>query len=769
MVTGTVQGVGFRPFVWRLASRHGLSGFVANGPEGVTIELQGETASIDSLITALRGESPPLAEVARIDVEQLPIAQESVARFWIRESDTADQPALSGPAAVPPDIATCPACLAEIRDPTNRRFRHAFTNCTDCGPRFTIIQSLPYDRPRTTMATFPMCPACAAEYDDPADRRFHAQPTACPQCGPIVWFTAADDPGGIAVERTAAPCRGDDAIEAARDRLRRGGLLAIKGMGGFHLVCDATSDRAVARLRERKHRQQKPLAVMVADTAAACRCADVTPQEQLLVESRSRPIVLARKRPDGGGLSAAIAPGNDFVGLMLPCMPLYHLLCEGMPPLVMTSGNRAEEPIAHDNHDAAHRLGPLVDGFLMHDRAIHVPCDDSVVRCAAGASLPIRRSRGHAPLPIRLAGGGPPVLAVGGELKATLCVARDDHAFMSQHLGDMGNLETLAAFGHAADHMMRLFDVVPSVVACDMHPGYLSTEWARRFAAERGIPLRAVQHHEAHVASLLADHAAIDMPLIGVCFDGTGYGRDGTIHGGEVFIAPRGTGGGMHRGAHLEPFMLPGGDTAIRHPWRTALAMLHAAGIEWRDDMPPVASAPPEVIAVVRRQLDTGLACVATTSMGRIFDAVAALAGVKQSISYEAEAAMNLEALAAGANDTGEAYAMPIIAGEPLRIEWRPAVAGIVEDLRGGVDAAVIASRFHRGVAGVIADVAIRLRQRSGINAVGLTGGVFQNVLLARLTVDALHAAGFTVLLHERVPPNDGGLALGQAVIAQNG
>ncbi len=762
-VVGTVQGVGFRPFVWRLAERHRLAGFVRNGSAGVMIEVQGLPAAVEAFMTALRDESPLLADVIQVDIEKRPVDPTQAEAFAILESE-ADASRGGAAASVPSDIATCPACLAELRDPADRRFRYPFINCTDCGPRFTIIQSLPYDRPRTTMAAFPMCPACAAEYADPADRRFHAQPNACPACGPSVWLTMVHDPGGVAIARPEGGSRGDAAIKAARERIRAGDVLAVKSLGGFHLVCDATSDAAVGRLRERKQRVAKPLAVMVADIDVAWRCTDVSEQERLLLESPARPIVLVAKRADGGGLAEGVAPGNDFIGLMLPALPLQHLLCENMPPLVMTSGNLTEEPIACENAEAAARLAGLVDGFLMHDRGIETACDDSVIRCMAGAPLPIRRSRGYAPLPIQLGRPGPAVLAVGGELKATLCISRDDQAIMSQHIGDMGNLETLDTLGRAADHLLRLYEITPAAVACDMHPGYLSADWARRFAADHGIPLVAVQHHEAHVASLLADHAAIEMPVIGVCFDGTGYGRDGTIWGGEVFVAPRGATAPMERAANLEPFAMPGGDAAIRHPWRVALALLQAAGIEWDSRLAPVAHASAEAARVLQQQLEGGLNCVASTSVGRLFDAVASLAGVKQLIDYEAEAAMNLQTLAAASHVDGS-YSLPVLGGEPLRIDWRPAVAEIVGEVLAGVAAATIAARFHAGVAAAIADVCTRLQRRTGIDTVGLTGGVFQNAVLVELTVKALQAAGFDVLLHERVPPNDGGLALGQATI----
>jgi hydrogenase maturation protein HypF len=760
-VGGVVQGVGFRPFVWRLAHRHALGGWVENDPSGVTLELQGQAGAIEACLADLRERAPALAALESIDIRELPVDPATPIRFVIRES-VATRVAVA--AAVPPDVATCDACLAELRDPADRRHGYPFTSCTDCGPRFTIVTDLPYDRSRTTMRSFAMCGACVREYEDPADRRFHAETIACPACGPTVWFTGPDDPGGLAVAMPGDARRGERAIAHARDRLRSGDILAVKGVGGFHLTCDATSAATVGRLRERKHRPDKPLAVMVADVETARRCAIVTGHEQGLLESRERPIVLVRKRADAGVLVDAVAPGNGFVGIMLPSTPLHHMLCAGMPPVVMTSGNLAEEPIATGNGEAAARLSSLVDGFLMHDLDIHVPCDDSVVRCVAGAVLPIRRGRGHVPLPLPLGSTGPTVLAVGGELKAAVCLAAGPRAIMSQHVGDMGTLETLEALGRVAEHLMRLFAIEPEAVACDLHPGYLSAGWARRFAAERGIPVVPVQHHEAHVAAVMAEHGIHDGPLLGVCFDGTGYGRDGTIQGGEFLIVEQGR---FRRAAHLDVFPLPGGDASIRHPWRTALAMLHAAGIAWDESLPPVRAASEQERRVLRRQLETGVNCTGTSSVGRLFDGVAAIAGVRHSVTHEAEAAMGLESLAMAAGDDGTGYGMPVVTGEPMRIDWRPLVGRVAADVIAGVSRASIAGRFHRGVAVMIADVCVRLREATGIGRVGLTGGVFQNALLVELTIDVLHRAGFEVLLHERVPPNDGGLALGQAVLAR--
>jgi hydrogenase maturation protein HypF len=759
-ITGVVQGVGFRPFIWRRATGLGLSGWVENESGGVIAEVQGESDTVAAFISGLAAAAPPLAVVEHVAVEnRSPAACEPA--FEIRAS--AARPGRSTP--LPPDIATCDACRAEVADPADRRCGYPFTNCTDCGPRYTIITDLPYDRASTTMRPFEMCAACAAEYHDPASRRFHAQPNACPACGPMVWLCRSD---AVAVERATARGVGDAAIEAARDVLRAGEILAVKGLGGFHLACDATNPTAVTRLRDRKQRVGKPVAVMVADVAAARAVAEVGSDEAELLTSRERPIVLLRPRCGVSGsdaVAAAVSPGNDFIGVLLPYAPLHELLCRGMPPLVMTSGNVSEEPIVHDNVTAARVLAPLADALLLHDRDIHLACDDSVVRRMAGGVVPIRRSRGYAPLPIALGGPGRNVLAVGGELKAALCITRGDQAFMSQHLGDMGNLETLDALAHTAEHLLRLFRVEPAAVVADLHPGYLSTDWARRFAGERGIPLVQVQHHQSHVAALRAE-ARIDeaAPFIGVCFDGTGHGagEPAEIWGGEFFTGPA---GGIQRAAHLDPFPLPGGDASIRQPWRVAVALLHAAGIPWDERLPPVAAA--RGLEVMRRQLERQINSVPTTSMGRLFDAVASLVGTRHDISYEAEAALNLEALAAR-GDTPTRYVFGVVDGAwPLRIDWRPVIAAIAADVFAGVSPARIAAAFHAAVAAMIVEVCGRLRQAGAGDTVGLTGGVFQNAVLTEGAAAGLAAAGFRAVLHRLVPPNDGGLALGQAVLGR--
>ena len=760
VVTGIVQGVGFRPYVWRRATSLGLAGWVANDAGGVVIDVRGPAATVAAFLDGLAAAAPPLAAVQDVRVSAVPHADDHRAEgdgFMIVASDTRPGAGTSPPA----DVASCAGCLAEVAAPTGRRHGYAFTNCTDCGPRYTIIEGLPYDRAATTMRSFAMCPWCAAEYADPADRRFHAQPIACPACGPRLWFAARDVAAGR-TERPAGPPDDAAAIAAARALLRAGGIVAVKGLGGFHVCCDATSAAAVARLRAGKKRPGKPFAVLVADVAAAGEIGAFDAVEAEAVVAHDRPIVLVRKTAAGSlSLAAGVAPGTDLVGIMLPCMPLQHMLCLGMPPLVMTSGNVADEPIVTDNAAAVTRLGAIADGFLLHDRRIHAACDDSVVRCVAGRPVPVRLARGRAPLPIGLGGDGPNVLAVGGDLKAAPCVTRGDTAFMGQHVGDTGSLATLAALARTSGHLLGLLRVEPEAVVADLHPGSAAAAWAARFAEARGIPLVRVQHHEAHLAALLADRAAGD--VIGVCCDGTGYGRDGTIQGGEFIVAGR---DGMRRVAHLEAFPLPGGDAAIRHPWRVALALLHAAGVPWDERLAPVQAAGAAGRRVLARQLATGAGCVPTTSMGRLFDGVAALAGLRQSVTYEAEAALALEAAADPDGGAG-GYAFAIRDGDPVRVEWAGVVAGVAADACAGAPAALIAGRFHRGVATMFAAVCGRLQERGAGRLVGLTGGVFQNAALAGLTADALRTVDFEVLLHDRVPCNDGGLALGQAVLGR--
>ena len=761
-ISGIVQGVGFRPFIWRRAREHGLAGWVGNSPAGVTVEVQGAEEAVERFVAGLAAAAPALAAIETVTVVELP-AEPAPAPFAIAPSTATGDAVISLPA----DVATCEACLAEVRTPSNRRHRYPFTNCTDCGPRYTIIDALPYDRAATAMRGFPLCPRCAAEYADPGDRRFHAQPNACPDCGPAVWWTRAADPGGCVTERRRARCVGEHGLAAARAVVRAGGVVAVKGLGGFHLVCDATSAAAVDRLRARKRRGAKPCAVLVADVAAARRIALVDAAEADLLAARDRPIVILRKGSVASRLAAGVAPGTGFIGVMLPSTPLHHLLCAGMPALVMTSGNLAEEPIVIDNEEAVRRLAPLVDGFLMHDRPIRASCDDSVVRRAAGGVVPIRRSRGLAPAALVLHRTGPAVLAVGAELKVALCAARGDRAWLGPHVGDMGGPETLRAASVAAERLLRLCGVEPVAIVADLHPGYLSTGWARELAAERGVPLVQVQHHEAHVAALLAEHGGRGR-AIGVCFDGTGFGHDGTIWGGEFLVAE---GPMLRRAAHLEPWHLPGGDACVRHPWRTALAALHAAGSPWDRRLAAVQAAGAAGTSVIGRQLDARLHGVATTSMGRLFDAVAALAGVRQSVTYEAEAALALESLATRCASSTDSYAFSVLEGcdgETLLVRWHDLVRAIAADTLAGRPAEETAADFHRATATMIVEVCSRLRSREDCHVVGLTGGVFQNAVLLDGAVRELAAAGFEVLAPRRVPPNDGGIAFGQAVRARD-
>ncbi len=736
-VTGVIQGVGFRPFVCNLARELGLSGFVRNHPAGVTIEAEGEATILKSFEHTIVCRRPPLAIVDELTSVEIPACGDLA--FEILSSEAADF--VSTP--VPPDIATCDECLRELKDPANRRFGYPFLNCTSCGPRFTIIRDLPYDRPATTMAAFTMCALCETEYHDPADRRFHTQPSACPVCGPAVFLNNVT---------------GSAAIAEARGLLGKGAILAIKGIGGFHLACDATSTESVGRLRERKHRFEQPFAVMARDLTAARAIARIDDGEARLLTSRERPVVLLRKTPQSP-LSPLVSPGNGCVGIMLPYSPLHHLLIDTVP-LVMTSANPSGQPIVRENREAIVRLTGIADAFLMHNRDIEVVCDDSVVRTFENREMPLRRSRGYAPLPVRLRHDGPTVLAAGAELKSTFCIAKGRYAWVSQHIGDLGTLETQQAFERALDHMLRLFRVEPQRIACDLHPGYQSSRWAVNFAQQRGIGLLKIQHHHAHVISLLADAGlAPESPVIGIAFDGTGYGTDGAIWGGEVLIA---RGAAFERFAHLRYIPLAGGDASIRVPARTALAHLRAAGIAWDDDLPCVSAFEPVELRVLSRQFERGLNCVSCSSMGRLFDAVASLTGVRQRVTYEGQAAIEMESLAGHAE--ARDYPAEILAGE---MDPAPLIRAIIADLRQAVPRERIIAGFHNAIARWILTLAIAAREQTNIKRVALTGGVFQNVTLLQCAATLLRSENFEVLIHRTVPPGDGGLALGQALLAR--
>ncbi|MGB9249096.1 MAG: carbamoyltransferase HypF [Mycobacterium sp.] len=751
-VTGVVQGVGFRPFVHRIATDLGLTGFVGNDSGAVFLEVQGPGTHIDEFRRRLRAEVPPLASISAVHVVDVDADTLCDTGFRIVES----QAVAGATTPIPPDIAVCDDCIAELFDPSDRRYRHPFVTCTNCGPRFTIIRALPYDRPATTMSAFAMCERCAAEYHDPADRRFHAQPIACPDCGPSLWFAAHG-------ERVAGS---DAGLGATQRALAAGTVVAIKGIGGYHLACRVDDEAAVVALRARKARGAKPFAILVADLAIARRYAHVDDTEAAVLSSPARPIVLLRRRRDAP-LAEAVAPGSPLVGLMLPYSPIHHLLLAPVPgvdapvplALVLTSANRSDDPICFTEDDAVQRLPPLCDAVLDHDRPIHVPCDDSVVRVVDDRELPIRRSRGYAPLPVDLGRAGPAVLAVGGELKNTFCLTDGARAYLSGHIGDMETLETLRAFERAVGQLSQIRHEAVRLAA-DLHPGYHTRNWAERRAGDR--PLDLIQHHHAHVVSLLAEHGRLGEPVIGVSFDGTGYGCDQTIWGGEILkLGPDSQ--RFARVGHLLPVPLPGGDAAVRNPWRMALSQLWMAGIDWTPDLPPIAAATPAELRLTRSQLESGSGCVPCSSMGRLFDAVASLLGVRQRIDYEGQAAIELEALADSIGDT----AGPTL-GLAVRVDGVIDPAGMlramVSALRAGVQPGVLAAEFHKAVAVAVTEA---VRKAAGpIRLVGLTGGVFQNVLLLRGCRQRLQQAGFEVLIHHTVPPNDGGLALGQAAIS---
>ena len=756
-VTGVVQGVGFRPFVHRVATELGLAGFVGNDSGAVFLEVQGRPASVKEFGLRLRAEAPPLARITDVRVADVAADPACPTEFQI----VASQLAVGTTSPIPPDIAVCDDCIAELFDPLDRRYRHPFVTCTNCGPRFTIIRQLPYDRPATTMSGFAMCARCATEYHDPADRRFHAQPIACPDCGPSLWFASP-----------AGRVRGSDAaLNAVQVALASGNVVAIKGVGGYHLACAVDDATAVDALRARKARGAKPFAMLVRDLDVARRYAHVDDAEAAVLSGPARPIVLLRRRADAP-VAAAVAPGSPLLGLMLPYSPIHHLLLAPVPgapgpvpdALVLTSANRSDEPICFTDNDVRQRLSVLCDAVLDHDRPIHVPCDDSVVRVVHDESgtheLPIRRSRGYAPLPIDLKLEAPAVLAVGGELKNTFCLTDGNRAYLSGHVGDMATWETLRAFERAVSQLSEIRGR-PARLAADLHPGYHTRSWAERHADER--PLDLVQHHHAHVVSLLAEHGRLGEPIVGVSFDGTGYGCDETIWGGEVLTLDSRS-HRFVRAGHLAAVPLPGGDAAVRNPWRMALSQLWMAGIDWTPDLAPVAAATAAELRLTRSQLETGAGCVPCSSMGRLFDAVASLLGVRHRIDYEGQAAIELEALAQTAGQTGTQPALPLAVLPDGVIDPAPMVQAVVAALHTGTPPPVLAAAFHQAVAEAVAEVVAQVA--GGTTLVGLTGGVFQNVLLLGACRSRLRQNGFEVLTHHTVPPNDGGLALGQAAVA---
>lgn len=778
-VRGVVQGVGFRPFVHTLATTLGLAGWVCNDDEGVLIEVEGASEVVDEFGLRLRRLSPPMAHITSVEAASGTCTGDI--EFSIVRSVAGGSTAHGAIASLPPDLAVCSDCLREMFDPRDRRYRHPFITCTNCGPRFTIALGLPYDRARTTMAAFEMCAACALEYHDPADRRFHAQPLACHECGPRLELI---DRGG---ERLHT---GEGALRATQRLLVDGAIVAVKGIGGYHLMCDATNPLAVATLRARKRRGGKPLAVMVAGLEVLAGVTVPSAAEVAALLGPQRPILLLRR--DGrGSLQPAwpisVAGDAADVGVMLPYAPVHHLLFDGLATrvLVCTSGNLADEPIVTDDDEAFERLGAIADAWLRHDRVIHRPCDDSVVRVVGHTAGPVvsravsdpdaadrtlvRRSRGWAPLPVELGNWHgeelPGVLAMGGDLKNVVAVASGRSAWLSQHLGDLGELATYRAVRRAAEQLLSLTRVSPTLVAIDAHPGYLSARLGREIAGDLGVPVVAVQHHHAHIVSVLAEAgraatSANHDPVIGFAFDGTGFGPDGTIWGGEVLVADAAH---AERVAHLAAVPLPGGDAAIEQPARAALAHLWAAGCAWDQRLPCVSWFAEPERAVVRVQLERRLATVPTSSMGRLFDAVAALAGVRQVVEFEAQAAIELEAVADPDADGSYGFAF---ADRDGSIDAGPVIREVVRDVLAGEPAGVVSTRFHRAVTAMVLDTARRARRARRLHTSVLTGGVFQNVLLMQGCAASLEADGFEVLRNRLVPTNDGGLALGQAVVA---
>jgi hydrogenase maturation protein HypF len=756
LVRGVVQGVGFRPFVYRLASEEELSGSIANDTDGVAIEIEGLASRVALFLERLRQEAPPLARIDSITAIDAKATGDK--GFHIVASESHGRVSTG----IPADAATCPDCLRELLDPDDRRFRYPFLNCTNCGPRFTITRRIPYDRPQTSMAQFPMCPACQSEYDDPLNRRFHAQPNACWECGPRVWLESAD--GGAI---TAA-----DPILETIGRLMDGQVIAIKGIGGFHLSVDATNEEGILRLRQRKQRYGKPLAVMVRDVDRAKALCEIGAEEERLLQIAARPIVLAQLREDAE-IAPSVAPGIPWLGVFLPYAPLQHLLFADVrvKALVMTSANLSEEPIAIDNVEARRRLGGIADAFLMHDREILQRCDDSVAAVVDGARQLIRRARGFVPLAIPLPLNSPPLLAVGGHLKSVFALARGRFAYQSQHLGDLENLTGLEFFKESLAHLSHTFEIEPEVVVHDMHPGYLSTSWSKEFASERGQRLIGVQHHHAHVAGCMAEHG-LACPVIGLALDGTGYGIDGRIWGGEVLISKPGS---FERFAHLDYVPMPGGEAAVREPGRMAFGHLQAAGFDMGESaILEISGTGVKEAPVLSRMIARGINSPLTSSLGRLFDAVAAVVLRRFEVDYEAQAAIELEGIAVDASeslDVEAPYKIEFVDGnwgrrEATRISTAPIWKSIIGDLNEGMTQAAISASFHTSIAHAFVEAARRARSATGIEVVALSGGCMHNRRLTKLLRMGLERDGFRVYQHRNVSPGDGGLSYGQLAVA---
>ena len=746
-IEGIVQGVGFRPYIYNLARSKKLRGYVLNNGHGVEIEVEGNPDAIGEFVRLIPRSLPPRAQMVSLQQEHLPPVH--FADFTIRESSSRDERT----ALISPDIAVCQDCLRELFNPRDRRYRYPFINCTNCGPRYTIIDALPYDRPNTSMKTFDMCPACRKEYDDPSDRLFHAQPNACPLCGPRVWL----------VDAANRPVTAADPVAECAKLLQQGSIIAVKGLGGFHLAADATSSAAVERLRALKSREEKPLAVMAPDIKTITTFARLAPEDEALLQSAAAPIVLVAKT-DPFPLSPLVAPHNPSVGVMLPSTPLHHLLLRGnFTALVMTSGNLKDEPIAIENDEALHRLGACADYFLMHDRDIYFRADDSVIKTypvgGCRKEVLIRRARGYTPQPVFLTEEVTPMLAVGGEMKNAVCLTRGKTAFVSQHIGEMGYRETYEHFLKTIDHLKRILTIAPRAIACDLHPGYASTGFAD---GQKELPVFKIQHHHAHIVSCLAENRVKER-VIGIAFDGTGFGSDGTVWGGEFLIADYGS---FERAAHLAPVPLPGGDQAVRKPWRMALSYIATfCGDCGYDDLAMIHKHSSRDREMVLKLIQSGFNSPLTSSMGRLFDAVSALLGVCEESTYEGQAAMELEMVAA--DGTEEYYDFLYQQQEEsCSINPSPLLKGIYADIKAGKPAGYISATFHNSIAAMIVAVCCRLKERYLLDKVALSGGCFQNGYLLSRSISGLSQAGFTVLQHHLVPPNDGGIALGQALIA---
>jgi hydrogenase maturation protein HypF len=758
IIKGIVQGVGFRPFVYTQALHRGIVGFVLNDSSGVTIEIEGIREALDAFQRALHEEAPPLARIDSVIIEQLTPLHDTA--FVIARSQAGTQ----RHALVSPDTTTCADCLQELFDPGDRRYSYPFINCTNCGPRFTIVQDVPYDRDKTTMRVFPLCPSCQAEYDDPLNRRFHAQPNACPFCGPhvsLLNLPSEDD--------TAEQLADIEIIERAAQQLASGAILAIKGLGGYHLACDALNVEAVRRLRQKKHREAKPFALMVPDLKTARQLCSLSDAEADLLHSHRRPIVLLAQHPSCP-VAPDVAPAHNTLGIMLPYTPLHHLLLDAFAAtftadrpvvFVMTSGNLSDEPIAYRDEDAQQRLAPVAEGILTHNRDIHMRCDDSVMRIVVGGEQFFRRSRGYVPEPIPLSFDFPvPVLACGGHLKNTFCLGKGRQAFVSHHIGDLENLETLTSFREGIEHFQRLFAIYPEAIAYDLHPEYLATKYALESEISQKI---GVQHHHAHIASVLAEHG-LSTPVIGVAADGTGYGTDGAVWGCEIMTADL---VGFERLIHLAYVPLIGGEKAVRQPWRVAAAYLaRAYGDTFLElDIPFVNQLDRSKWRTLAQMASRNINSPPTSSLGRLFDAVAALLGLRSEVLYEGQAAIELEMQA---QQTGQADIYPFDTGDqtPAELDVAPMIRAIVNDIQQGVSVAQIAGRFHRSVAELLAIACRKVREQSGLNKVALSGGVFQNRLLLEQLVVRLEEMAFQVYINRRVPPNDGGLSLGQIAVA---